>query len=93
MTNEVEIKNNIWTLTKHLSGSINKAAAKVDAKVYGPIVKQGTVQLPPQRPAPVAKEDTGVFTIIGIIVVAILVVVVFIGFFSGHIKGRDIIGF
>lgn len=103
MTNEVtneaivsppiQIQNNTWTLLKHAAGSVNKAAAKVDAKVYGPIVKQGTVQLPPQPAPEPPKSDINAFTVIGIIVVALLAVGVFIAWCGGHIKGRDFIGF
>lgn len=99
MTNEVtnvapsiEIQNNAWTLMKHAAKSVNHAAGKVDAKVYGPIVKQGTVQLPPQQQPPAPKSDFNAFTVIGIIVVALALIGLFIAWCGGHIKGRDIIG-
>ena len=33
MTNET---HNIWTLTKHVAGSVNKAAAHIDKAIYNP---------------------------------------------------------
>jgi hypothetical protein len=42
--------HNIWTLTKHVAGSINKAAAKVDVKIYGHTVTQTQAILPPSKP-------------------------------------------
>lgn len=93
MTNEVTNQNNAWTLLKHTAQSVNHAAGKVDAKVYGPIVKQGTVQLPPQPKASPVKSDLNFFTIIGIIVVTLAFIGVAIAFCTGHLKGRDIIGF
>jgi len=92
----VQIQNNTWTLLKHAAGTVNKAAAKVDAKVYGPIVKQGTIQLPPQPSVPPRQEHASFFTVVGYVVVGLIgcaiVVGIFIGYCSGHVKGRDIIG-
>jgi hypothetical protein len=94
---QIVIQNNTWTLLKHAAGTVNKAAGKVDAKVYGPIVKQGTVQLPPQRPQPIPQEHASFFTIVGYVVVGIFVVACAFGAFilwcKGDLKGRDLIGF
>ena len=96
-SSQIVIKNNIWTLTKHLTSSVNKTAGKLDAKVYGPIVEARTVQLPPQAPPPLPPEDNSIFTIIGYIVVGLFVitaaVVGFISYCKGDIRGRDFIGF
>ena len=94
VASQIEIKNNIWTLTKHVASSVNRTAGKIDAKVYGPIVKERTVQLPAQ-PAPAPQKDS-VWSIIGTVLIAILgfvaIVAIFIGYCSGAIKGRDILG-
>ena len=39
MTNEV---HNLWTLTKHLAGSVNKTAAHLDKVIYNPDPKPPT---------------------------------------------------
>lgn len=79
--------NNTWTLIKHVGGSVNKGAAKIDRVVYGPVTNKpvAIISVPPKETHPVRD----VFIGIGIF---ILIIVVFVGYVSGHVKGRDIIG-
>lgn len=90
VTNIVIDKHNTWTLIKHVAGSVNKAAAKTDEKVYG---TQIHVQVREQTFAEKHPTLSTVGTVTGIILGSALVFVVFIGFISGHIRGRDMIGF
>ena len=52
--------HNIWTLSKHVAGSINKAAGTVDQVVYGP--------KPP--PTPMITKDM-VFGGVGILLIVV----------------------
>ena len=85
-TNVVVSPHNAWTLTKHVAGSINKAASNIDAKVYGTKTNITVID----KPEPTKSSD--VFSMIGIILFCVLAVGVFVLYITGHVKGRDIIG-
>jgi len=83
----VELKNNIWTLTKHVAQSANKTAGKIDAKIYGPIVKTNghTVQLPPQ---PKPEHKASALEMVGCLVGSVLIMaLIVIGVFTDSFKG------
>jgi hypothetical protein len=84
VTNVVVSPHNTWTLIKHVAGSVNKAAAKTDAIVYGTQVKVEVKEKPVDHP---------VLTVLGIILGAVICFVIFIGYITGNVKGRDFIGF
>jgi hypothetical protein len=45
MTNELYQPHGVWSLTKHVAGSISHAAGKLDAAVYG------NTPIPPHQPS------------------------------------------
>jgi hypothetical protein len=83
VTNTVVEHHNTWTLIEHVAGSINKAAAKTDATVYGTHTNVVVKEKPVEHPA---------LEICGMIFAAIFMFIIFIGFMTGNVKGRDIIG-
>lgn len=88
-TNITVEHHNTWTLTKHVAGSINKAASNIDAKIYG--TKTNVVVIEEPTPPPPAPE-TPIWDIICVIGGAIIVVGIFIAYITGKVKGRNIIG-
>lgn len=75
----METNHNAWTLTKHLAGTINRAAGKVDETVYGNGNTNITVQIPPNPPIvhnPTAPSFGG--AVLGILGFAILIAFVFV---------------
>jgi len=90
VTNIVVDKHNTWTLIKHVAGSVNKAAAKTDEKIYG---TQVHVQVREQAFAEKHPTLSTIGTVMGIILGSAVMIAIFIGFISGNIRGRDFIGF
>ena len=76
-TNTIVEHHSAWTLSKHLAQSVNKAAANVDAKVYGTHTSQ--VVVPVQEPMPLKDFfiGAGCFVLVCIMLVAL---------FSGQMK-------
>lgn len=70
MEGTIKTNNNAWTLLKHAAQSVNKAAGKIDQKIYGPVIK-----VEPPKPAP---KPTNFFEVCGFVVVAAVCIV---GFF------------
>lgn len=88
-TNIVVEHHSAWTLTEHLLQSVNKAVAKTDAKIYGTTTNIVVTPVPFSERHPVL---TGAGEIIGGIALVIVLFVIFLGYCSGQIRGRDIIG-
>jgi hypothetical protein len=88
-TNVVVSPHNAWTLTKHVAGSINKAASNIDAKVYGTKTNITVIEKPDPKP-PTTGSD--ILSVIGILLLGVCAMVVFVLYITGHVKGRDIIG-
>lgn len=86
VTNTVVEGHNTWTLIKHAAGSINKAAAKTDAVVYGTQVK---VEVKPKP----FEDSHPILAVMSMVLMGVLLLAVFIGFLTGNIRGRDMIGF
>ncbi len=88
-TNVIVSPHNVWSLTKHAAGSLNKAAAKLDAKVYGTATNTIIVQKPTPPPP---KPHHPVLEILGAIGMTLLLFAVFIGLLTGKIRMRDCVG-
>lgn len=85
-TNIVVDKHNTWTLMKHVAGSVNKAASKVDAKVYG--TKTNIVITPVKN---IPQKDNSMATDICMGVIGfILIVGIFVAIVFGNYKFSDI---
>lgn len=89
VTNIVVDKHNAWTLTKHVANSLNKAAAKVDGAVYGTTTNVQLKTIQEVKP----QESSGFGDILKGIGAVIILVILFVAFASGAIKGRDLISF
>lgn len=88
VTNVVVEKHNAWTLTKHAANSINNAAGKLDAKLYG--TKTNIIV----KPDPIIQEQkSSAYDAVMAIVGIILFVVILGAWALGAFRGRDIIGF
>jgi len=87
VTNVIVSHHNTWTLIKHAAGSINKAAAKTDAAIYGTQVK---VEVKPVKKTP---ADHPIMSVLGIILGAVIIFVIFTAYITDNIKGRDILPF
>lgn len=91
ITNTVVEKHNTWTLIKHVAGTVNKDAAKIDEHVYGTKVTQQvqTVQVVPSKPVDNHPVRDGFFNVI----MGLVFIFVVIGFIIGKIGWRDFTGF
>lgn len=92
MTNEIPAANNTWTLMKHVAGSVNKGASKIDQGIYGKIEKHSntTVIIQQARPIP-EQKDTNIFTVIGMFVVGMFLVFVLVAWLADKIETKDLL--
>jgi hypothetical protein len=86
-TNIVVDHHNVWTLSKHVAGSLNKFAARTDANVYGTKTNIMVVPIQPVKDNSIGWKDY-FFGVGCFMLVVIFIYAFFTAYNKGDVKGK-----